>query len=224
MISEIIPEAYDIHGQKTIKPGKKRSQVFHPTFPIGRYLSQPLSKDLKTIDELRSFLKTCTYVSDKEQFNKDEYWLPPEEFELLRKGDCEDFALYAWRQLIQMGYKARFVAGYSGRYGTGHAWVTFDRKNRHYICEPIACHFSRLPKLTMIRYNPEISIEWDENKVHYFTHEARNYNPSFLKAFSLVIEWALFWIKVLVRILARFIFIPFHVIINTIKKVFGIKG
>ncbi|MBW1849771.1 MAG: transglutaminase-like cysteine peptidase [Deltaproteobacteria bacterium] len=220
MISEIIPEAYDIHGRKTIKPGKKRSRVFHPTFPIGRYLSRPLTKDLKNIDELRSFLKTCTYISDKEQFNKDEYWLPPEEFEKLQKGDCEDFALYAWRQLIKMGYKARFVAGYSGRYGTGHAWVTLERNNRYYICEPVACHFSRLPKLSMVRYRPEISIEWDGIKIYYFTHEAREYNPSFLKAFSLFMEWIVFWIKVLIKILAKFTLLPFKSLINIVNKTF----
>jgi hypothetical protein len=218
MISELITEAYDINGRKTIKPGKKRSRVFHPTFPIGRYLSHPLKEDLKDIDALRSFLKTCEYVSDKEQFNKDDYWLPPEQFEILKKGDCEDFAIYAWRQLIQMGYKARFVAGYSGRYGQGHAWVTLERNKRHYICEPIACHFSRLPRLNMIRYCPDISIEWDGSKINYYVHEEREYNPSFKTAFYLFIEWGVFWINVLIKIMVRFLCLPFRLIKEKLNR------
>jgi len=220
MISEIIPEAYDIHGRKTMKPGPKRSRLFHPTFPIGRYLSHELRKNLKDIDKLRAFLKTCTYVTDTEQFHKDDYWLPPEEFEALRKGDCEDFALYTWRQLMLMGYTARFVAGSSGRYGSGHAWVTLERKKRYYICEPLACQFSRLPRLSMIRYQPDISIEWDGKKVHYYVHEKLEFHPTFSKAFLLFMEWVFFWAWVLIRIATRILFLPFRFLINYTKKIF----
>ncbi len=172
---------------------------------------------LKDIDELRAFLKTCTYISDKEQFDKDDYWQPPEEFEELRKGDCEDFALYAWRQLVRLGYKARFVVGFSGRYGEGHAWVTLERNGRYYICEPLACAFSRLPRLSMIRYRPDTSIEWDDDKVRYYVHEVMKYNPSFLKALLLFTEWAFFWVKVLSRLLVRFVFLPFRLIKGKFK-------
>jgi hypothetical protein len=40
--------------------------------------------------------------------------MPPEDFEKSRKGDCDDFAMYAWRQLLKMGYNARFVGGRIG--------------------------------------------------------------------------------------------------------------
>lgn len=215
MISEIIPEAYDVHGRKTSKPGKRRSRVFHPTFPIGRYFSHPLRQKFKDIDALRSFLKKCRYVTDNEQFDKDDCWMPPEDFEKIRKGDCEDFALYTWRQLTQMGYKSRFVAGYSGRYGSGHAWVTLERKGRFYICEPVASHFSRLPRLNMLRYRPNISVEWDGSKAHYYAHEPRQYNPPFREVFMLVAEWAWFWSVVLIKILLRFAAFPIR---HFIKK------
>jgi hypothetical protein len=50
--------------------------------------------------DVRNFLVGCTYVSDTELFGKRDYWQPPEDFEKRRKGDCEDFALWTWRQLL----------------------------------------------------------------------------------------------------------------------------
>jgi predicted transglutaminase-like cysteine proteinase len=61
--------------------------------------------------DIRKFLKECQYVYDIEQFEKKDYWLPPEEFEKTKKGDCEDFSLWTWRQLMNLGYKCRFVGG-----------------------------------------------------------------------------------------------------------------
>ena len=71
------------------------------------YISQPLSVECKNLEDLRGFLRKCRYVSDEEQFGLADFWMPPEEFERSRKGDCEDFALYAWRQLLSLGYSAR---------------------------------------------------------------------------------------------------------------------
>jgi len=124
MIAEIIPEAYDAAGRQVSQPFVRRKGP-HPTFPMGRYVSQPLTVKCNTMREVRKFLASCEYVSDKELFGKKDYWQPPEEFEKRRKGDCEDFALWTWRQLLSMGYDARFIGGASGRYGEGHAWVEF---------------------------------------------------------------------------------------------------
>jgi len=57
MIGEIIPEIYDIEGKPTGTPvTRKRKKLFHGTFPMGRYVSQPLSQQCKDFKELRSFL------------------------------------------------------------------------------------------------------------------------------------------------------------------------
>src|SRR5262245_22255252 len=117
MIAEIIPEVYDAAGRKTIPPGRRRG--LHPTFPMGRYVSQPLAVKCATIKDVRKFLCTCTAVSDEKLFGKPEYWQPPEDFERSRKGDCEDFPLWTWSQLLAMGYNARIVFGRHGRYGVG---------------------------------------------------------------------------------------------------------
>ena len=92
MIAETIPEAYDATGRQVSQPFLRRRGP-HPTFPMGRYVSQPLSVKCNTIHDVRQFLRGCEYVSDKDLFDKDEYWQPPEEFEQRKKGDCEDFAL-----------------------------------------------------------------------------------------------------------------------------------
>ena len=221
MIAETIPNAYDFLGKKISKPTGKRIRTFHPTFPMGRYLSQPVSKNFEDIDALRKFLITCKYVSDQEHFGKSEYWLPPEEFEQCKKGDCEDFALYAWRQLIEMGIPARFVAGESGRYGTGHAWVTIQLDGRQFIFEPLACAYKKLPRLSLIRYAPEISVEFNDGKLSYFSHKKLNYNPSFSEAFVLFFEWLLFWVEKLLL----FTMVPILFPLNLLKrKIFKKKG
>src|SRR5262250_3356035 len=123
MISEIFREAYDTQGRLTFPPDLRRRGRFPTSFPVGRYLTQPLSVQCKNLEDLRTYLCHCRYVSDEEQFGRRDFWMPPEEFERSRKGDCEDFALYAWRQLLSLGYSARFVVGSHGRYSEGHAWV-----------------------------------------------------------------------------------------------------
>ena len=136
MIAEIIADGYDVHGKPTFSPRKKRFRCFAPTFPMGSYVSQPLSVRCGTLDDIREFLRTCQYVTDREQFGKDDYWMPPEEFERRRCGDCDDFALWAWRQVMTIGKQdARFVAGVAGRYAGGHAWVTFIDGGKPFLHE-----------------------------------------------------------------------------------------
>ena len=113
MIAEVIPEIYDAEGRKVFRPDLRRKGL-RATLPLGRYLSHPLKVQCQSIRDLRKFLSTCRYVSDKEQFKRDDYWQPPEEFETTRKGDCDCFALWTWRQLMQMGYQARFTGGRVG--------------------------------------------------------------------------------------------------------------
>jgi predicted transglutaminase-like cysteine proteinase len=82
---------------------------------MGRYVSQPLIVKCGSIHNMRQFLASCKYVSDKDLFDKGEYWQPPEEFEQRKKGDREDFAFWIWRQLFEMGYDVRVVFGRHGR-------------------------------------------------------------------------------------------------------------
>jgi hypothetical protein len=69
MIAEVIPEAYDGHGHQVSQPFLKKKSP-HPTFPMGRYVSQPLTVHCASLDEIREFLRGCRAISDKELFGK----------------------------------------------------------------------------------------------------------------------------------------------------------
>jgi hypothetical protein len=193
MVAEILSKAYDISGRQVSRPGKKQHGVM-PTFAMGAYLSEPLSVTCSSIEEIRQFLQQCRYVYDQEQFNRKDYWMPPEKFEQRKKGDCDDFALWTWRQLMAMGYPSRFVVGRAGRYGDSHAWVTFTEGGKTFLVESLAASLGdKLPRLSTVRYKPGVSIEWDGTKFHYYVHEKRTYDPSVGEVLPLVWEWLRFW-------------------------------
>ena len=196
MISEIIEGYYDIDGKKVSKLSNVIQKYFRPTYPIGRYLSQPLQVNCTNFKEMQYFLKRCSYISDMKQFGKIDYWMPPEDFEAEKKGDCEDFSLWTWRQLINIGYDSRFVIGRAGPYGNGHAWISFTDEEKGYILEPLTAWFcTKFPQLTTVRYEPYFSVSWDGKKVHYYEHKNGSFNPSFLFLIKLIIEWIIFWVK-----------------------------
>ena len=196
MLAETIPRAYDGNGKLVSRPSKKRYPYFRPTFPMGTYLSQPLSINCKNLEEVRLFLAQCRYVSDQEQFDEKDYWMPPQEFEKRKKGDCDDFALWTWRQLLAMGYEARFVVGEAGRYGNGHAWVTFTENGQTFLVESmIAWVESTLPRLSALRYQPGVSVSWDGDRLRYYEHEKRTLDFSFREILPLVYEWLPWWLR-----------------------------
>jgi len=195
MIAEIIPQVYDAVGRQVSQPFLRRKGP-HPTFPMGRYVSQPLSVQCNTIAELREFLMGCRYVSDKELFGKEEYWQPPEEFEKNRKGDCEDFALWTWRQLLNMGYDVRFVGGRAGRYGEGHAWIEFLQDGKWFLLEPLYRRVGRtIPRLLTLRYEPRTSVSWDGKTLRYFSHKKPISRVPWGLLLLLIPEYLVFWAR-----------------------------
>jgi hypothetical protein len=203
MIARVIPEAYDAVGRRVLRPlGNRRG--LHPTFPIGRYVSQPLSISCNSIQEVRDFLAKCKAVSDQDQFGKRDYWLPPDEFERTKQGDCEDFSFWTWRQLMAMGYDARVVFGRHGRYGTGHAWVHFFRNGDCFLVEPQYWRVGdTFPTLSTSFYHPKFSIAWDGKVITYFAHEDRPFRPSPLALTRLIADWFCVWAKFWVRSIPR---------------------
>ncbi len=222
MIGELIPQIYDVNGKPTGSPiSDKRTRLFHATFPMGRFVSQPLSQQCKDINELRCFLSKCRYVSDKEQFDRKDYWMPPEEFEVSKKGDCEDFALWTWRQLLAIGYKARYVVGTAGKYGEGHAWVTIEKDGKHFLVESMAHYVgAKLPRLSVVRYFPSGSVEWDGKKLHYFMHSKPDFNLPIKIIPALVCEWLFFWSLFWLRFFLPPCLLPYYLIRKLIRKFF----
>lgn len=167
---------------------------------MGRYVSQPLTIQCKTMEEVRNFLMSCRAVSDEELFGKRDYWQPPDQFEKLRAGDCEDFSFWTWRQLLAMGFDARVVFGKHGRYGVGHAWVEFFHDGKCYLLEPQARVVGlTLPRLSVLRYKPMFSVAWDGKILRYYAHKSDTHAGPML-VLTLIPEWigiwGSFWLKV----------------------------
>jgi len=208
MIAEIIPEAYDANGIQVSQPFLRRKGP-HPTFPMGRYVSQPLAIHCSTLEDVRQFLRSCRGVSDKELFGKEDHWQPPEEFEKRKAGDCEDFSLWTWRQLLSMGLDARVVFGRHGRYGIGHAWVMFFQDDKCFLVEPQARGLGlRLPRLSTLHYEPKFSVAWNGEALKYYAHKDRSvHHLPWKLLISLTPEWTSiwgrFWLRVAVRLPLR---------------------
>ena len=218
MIAEIIPEVYDATGRQVSQPlhGRKNPR---PTFPMGRYVSRPLTVHCHTIREVRTFLASCKYVSDKELFGQREYWQPPDDFEKRKKGDCEDFAFWTWRQLLDMGYDARFVGGRCGRYGEGHAWVEYFQDGKCYLVESLICRIGdTLPRLSTYRYAPRVSISWDGKTLRYFAHKKPESTLRWQTMAPLLREYLWFWSWTWLRISVHLPRIVWNILRKTVFK------
>ena len=96
---------------------------------------------VQSIDDIAAWLSRREYVSDVEQFHEPDLWQQPCEFERRQRGDCEDFALWTWRKLIEIGVEAEFFVG---RVACGrgpvverqHAWVVYRAGRGHFLFEP----------------------------------------------------------------------------------------
>src|SRR5208282_3267659 len=193
MIAEVIPAAYDAEGKKVFRPFD-RHKGLHPTFPLGRYVSHPLTVHCQSIEDIRKFLIGCKAVSDRELFDKEDYWQPPDDFEKRKKGDCEDFSFWTWRQFMDLGYDARVVFGRHGRYGTGHAWVQFSQAGKCFLVEPQSCRLGdSFPRLSTLRYQPRFSVVWDGDKLTYYQHREHSSRPPVADLVSLLPEYVFFW-------------------------------
>jgi len=111
--------------------------------PFGEYFKGESSVRVETIDDIVAWLQSCEYVSDLELFRQRDHWQHPRVFERLRRGDCEDFALWAWRKLAEVGIDADFCVGRvicdeCPELERQHAWVVYRVDGAAYLFEPAA--------------------------------------------------------------------------------------
>lgn len=104
-----------------------------------RVLRARLQVRATSLREVDLWLNGCRYQSDQRLFGTADYWQTPESTERRRAGDCEDFALWAWVQLLRLGMRARFVVG--GLYAdeVNHAWVQIHERGRVGVFECTPC-------------------------------------------------------------------------------------
>lgn len=204
MIAEIFPEHYDVQGQRVFTPGKRlRGMGFRPSAPMGSNVTGSLSAHCKDFAELRKFLCACRWRNTRE--DRRDHWQAPEEFEKSRSGDCVDFGLWTWRQVLDMGCPARFVGGKCGKYGEGHAWVMFQKNGSWFLLEPQARGLGlRMPRISTLRYHPKVSVGWDGEKVTYFEHEDLSTEPAIRNVPMLVAEWVWIWARFWIQFSYRY--------------------
>lgn len=117
------------------------------------------------VDDIVRWLCECQYVSDPALFNEPDFWQHPTTFEQLRKGDCEDFAIWAWRKLVELEVDAELVIG---RTLTGaeserdvlHAWLLFEQEGEAYVLDAVAHHTCIVRPLAEVReiYIPHYGV------------------------------------------------------------------
>jgi len=121
---------------------------------------------VQSIDDIVAWLQTCEYVTDFELFHERDVWQHPGSFETLRRGDCEDFALWAWRKLAEIGIDAEFIVGRvvcddSSQIDRQHAWVVYRVDGTAFLFEPAARNPSRIIRRlsdTMDEYVPHFAV------------------------------------------------------------------
>ena len=117
--------------------------------PFTEYFEGESCVHVRSIDDIVAFLQTCEYVSDIELFHEPDHWQHPGAFEKLRRGDCEDFALWAWRKLAELGIDAEFCVGRvicddQPEIDRQHAWVVYRVNGTAFLFEPAAQMPSRM--------------------------------------------------------------------------------
>jgi len=108
---------------------------------FSRYFEGTSRVPARSIDDIVAWLRGCEYVSDIDQFHEADLWQQPCDFEQRQRGDCEDFALWTWRKLIEIGVEAEFfvgriACGSEPATGRQHAWVVYRNGQDAFLFEP----------------------------------------------------------------------------------------
>ncbi|HEX8718203.1 MAG TPA: transglutaminase domain-containing protein [Gemmatimonadaceae bacterium] len=136
------------------------------------YFEGESTVEARSIAEIRAWLAGCEYESDANLFQEPDFWQHPRTFEQLRKGDCEDFALWAWRKLVEMGIDADLVVGRTMPLLEGdsrHAWIVFRKDGKEYLFEPAWRGDTAIRPLAEVRkdYNPEFGVGANRKRFSY---------------------------------------------------------
>lgn len=96
----------------------------------------PLDNMIRHIDNpesLSSYLsENFTFEEDSDLFGTVDYWQEPLEFWNLKKGDCEDYALFTQYVLQQKGMEAYLVSFYD-RKSYAHTVTVFREENAYSV-------------------------------------------------------------------------------------------
>ncbi len=142
--------------------GRRNSRLQHELTRGWRetVLNAPLSAKTTSLADVDIWINRCSYVSDQRLFGTSEYWQTPDEMEANRLGDCEDFALWAWVQLLRQGVDARLVMGGLFSDEANHVWVHIHRQRSVLVfeCTPMGINLAVDSKCAH-EYQPIVSVD-----------------------------------------------------------------
>ena len=156
--------------------------------PFVAYFEGTSGVAVQSIDDIVAWLQTCEYVSDLELFHERDRWQHPATFETLRRGDCEDFALWAWRKLAEVGIDAEFYVGRvicdeQPDIDRQHAWVVYRLDGTAFLLEPAARTRSNMIRPladAMHEYVPHFAVnhQFDTNAFAGCASDVRRRRPT----------------------------------------------
>lgn len=126
------------------------------------YLGGPSRIRATTPHAIAEWLLGCRYAEDAVLLGDHDVWQHPGTFEVVRSGDCEDFALWAWRKLVESGRDAEFVVGMHHRadgFVGRHAWVTFRDAGDEFVLDGVqrtVAAMLRHRRLVTAEYIPQV--------------------------------------------------------------------
>lgn len=138
------------------------------------YLEGESRVAVTNLEQIQEWLIECEYVRDPELFREPDFWQHPTAFEQLRRGDCEDHALWAWRKLLELGANAELVSGRTrredGSLSAGHVWLLLHESNETLLFEATAkSKVGMLRPLADVRdrYLPSFGVDRDQKRFAY---------------------------------------------------------
>jgi hypothetical protein len=138
------------------------------THDFAWYFEGASSVAVSSLDDVQEWLLGCHYETDPELFQLEDFWQHPQTFEQIRRGDCEDHAVWAWRKLVELGYDADLVLGRCLPWAPGdgldrtHVWVVFRRDGESFLFETTAKERDRMVhRLATVAatYRPELGVD-----------------------------------------------------------------
>lgn len=137
---------------------------------FGWYFEGQSQVTVSSIDEICAWLRECEYIHDQVLFMQQDFWQHPITFEQIRRGDCEDHALWAWRKMKELGISAEFIVGEVQDVGY-HAWVVFKHQDHRYLLESTQKSGKMIYPLRRTKqiYRPDVGIDHGLKTYRYTT-------------------------------------------------------
>ncbi len=96
-------------------------------------LLNPNLAQIHSPEELSKFMrKNFKFVEDQDNFGKVDHWQSAVEMLNLKKGDCEDFALFADAALKELGYESQIISMY-GKNRFAHTVAVFKQDGKYRV-------------------------------------------------------------------------------------------